>query len=108
MKEIVADTNLIGYCGLYCGACKRYLKDKCPGCHKNEKAAWCKTIEVFQEGEEQPKQIAIFPEDRKAPVLDCDVVQIRISELELHHPRQWGACYLACLLWDYYGEHKID
>ncbi len=42
MSEIIADTGLIAYCGLYCGACKRYLKGKCPGCMKNEKASWCK------------------------------------------------------------------
>jgi len=41
MKEIVADTELVAYCGLYCGACGRYLRGKCPGCGKNEKAAWC-------------------------------------------------------------------
>ena len=42
MKEISVDRNLIAYCGLYCGACKKYLKEKCPGCLKNEKASWCK------------------------------------------------------------------
>jgi hypothetical protein len=42
MKNIVADTKLIAYCGLYCGACGKYLNEKCPGCLKNEKASWCK------------------------------------------------------------------
>ena len=42
MKEIVADTKLIAYCGLYCGACGKYLRGKCPGCMENEKASWCK------------------------------------------------------------------
>ena len=42
MKEICVDRDLIAYCGLYCGACKRYLKEKCPGCKENVKAAWCK------------------------------------------------------------------
>jgi hypothetical protein len=28
MKEIVADSKLVAYCGLYCGACKSYLKEK--------------------------------------------------------------------------------
>ncbi len=42
MKEIVSDPKLVAYCGLYCGACKRYLQEKCPGCHENEKATWCK------------------------------------------------------------------
>lgn len=41
MKEIIADPNLVAYCGLYCGACGKYLRDKCPGCKKNEKAGWC-------------------------------------------------------------------
>ncbi len=30
MKEIVQNTDLIAYCGLYCGACKSYLMEKCP------------------------------------------------------------------------------
>jgi hypothetical protein len=66
----------------------------------SQRAAWCRTIKVFAEGHDQPTQIAIFPEDRNAPTLDCDVVQIRLSELQLHRPRQWGACWLACQLWD--------
>ena len=42
MREIVSDLGLVAYCGLYCGACKAYLKDRCPGCHDNQKAFWCK------------------------------------------------------------------
>ena len=42
MKEIVADSKLVAYCGLYCGACRRYLEDKCGGCQENIKATWCK------------------------------------------------------------------
>lgn len=42
MSEITVDKTLVSYCGLYCGACKRYLKGGCPGCIKNEKAGWCK------------------------------------------------------------------
>jgi hypothetical protein len=38
--------------------------------------------------------------DRALPVLDCDIVRIRLSELQLHRPRQWGACWLACQLWE--------
>lgn len=41
-KEIKADKELIAYCGLYCGACGKYLNGKCPGCRGNEKASWCK------------------------------------------------------------------
>lgn len=42
MNEISADSELIAHCGLYCGACKRYLTEKCAGCKENVKAAWCK------------------------------------------------------------------
>ena len=52
------------------------------------------------EGAGQSKQIALFPEDRVAPALDCDVVSIRLSEMRLRRPRQWGACWLAMVLWD--------
>ena len=41
MKEITADKDLIAYCGLYCGACRSYLKGKCPGCLKNDNNKWC-------------------------------------------------------------------
>jgi hypothetical protein len=63
-------------------------------------AAWCRTIEVAQEGGRKPRQVAIFPEDRCAPELDCEVVQVKLNELQLKQPRQWGACWLACELWD--------
>ena len=32
MKNIKADKAMIAVCGLYCGACRKYLMDKCPGC----------------------------------------------------------------------------
>ena len=65
----------------------------------SQKAAWTRAIEVFAEAG-QARQVAIFPDDRPAPELDCEVVQIRLSELSLHRPRQWGACWLALELWD--------
>jgi hypothetical protein len=42
MKPVVADVNLVAYCGLYCGACGAYRRGRCPGCHENHKATWCK------------------------------------------------------------------
>ena len=41
-KEVKIDKELIAYCGLYCGACGKFIKGNCPGCRKNEKAKWCK------------------------------------------------------------------
>lgn len=37
------NVELVSFCGLYCGSCKRYLKGSCPGCKNNVKATWCKT-----------------------------------------------------------------
>jgi hypothetical protein len=51
MKEIVSDPNLVAHCGLYCGACKAYLKGRCPGCHENAKASWCKVRSCCMEQE---------------------------------------------------------
>ncbi len=45
VKSITSDQSLIAYCGLYCGACPKYLAEKCPGCHENNKAGWCKVRE---------------------------------------------------------------
>ncbi len=42
MKDIITDKTLISKCGLYCGSCPKYLKDKCPGCDGYENATWCK------------------------------------------------------------------
>ena len=44
--------------------------------------------------------MALFPTDREAPPLDCDVVQVKLNELQLRDPRQWGACWLVLKLWD--------
>jgi hypothetical protein len=65
-----------------------------------QRAASCQTIEAFDEGDQQARQIALFPEDRAAPTLNCDVVHVGLSGLRLRRARQWGACCLACHLRD--------
>ncbi len=42
MEQNMDNTQLVSYCGLYCGKCKKYINGKCPGCQKNTKATWCK------------------------------------------------------------------
>jgi len=48
-REIVADAGLVACCGLYCGACRAYLKGRCPGCRENLKATWCKVRSCCRE-----------------------------------------------------------
>jgi len=45
-------------------------------------------------------QIALFPEDRAAPELPLEAVQVRLKDFELHRLRRWGACWLALDLWE--------
>ena len=52
----------------------------------SQRAAWWRSIEVV-EGASRSKQVALFPEDREAPELECEVVQVRLAELTLHAPR---------------------
>lgn len=62
----------------------------------SQREAWRKTIEVFEDGAPHPRTVALFPEDRPPPVADDAVVQIRLQDLTVRRPRQWGACWLAC------------
>src|SRR3954449_9970677 len=67
----------------------------------SQAAAWGKSIAVFDEAAGQARTLALFPEDRCAAVTpDNAVVQLRLSEMRLCRPRQWGACWLAGLLWE--------
>src|ERR1700748_636339 len=63
-------------------------------------SAWRRSIEVLEEGATQPHTLSLFPEDRCAGVLaDASIVHVKLSQLQLRRPRQWGACWLALLLW---------
>jgi hypothetical protein len=39
---IKKDSKLVSYCGLYCGACKKYINELCKGCKEKETPEWCK------------------------------------------------------------------
>jgi Transposase DDE domain len=66
----------------------------------SQKESWCRTIEVFEEGCLGPRQVALFPEDRPLARGQLEVIQVRLEQLQLHRPRQWGACWLAVGVWD--------
>jgi transposase len=62
----------------------------------SQREAWRKTIEVCDEG--RRRQVALFPTG-SMPCDDVDAIGVRLSELRLQRPRQWGACWLALQLW---------
>ena len=61
-------------------------------------------FEVFDEKRERTMPLALFPADRQLPNFAAGFgVQVRLKEMELHRPRQWGACWLACHLYEQLG-----
>ena len=68
--------------------------------NSSQELAWRKSIEVLEEGKDQPSTLALFPEDRcEAEIAAQSMVRVRLSELRLCRPRQWGACWLVVKLW---------
>jgi hypothetical protein len=66
--------------------------------NSSQAEAWRRAIEVVDEDEGRSRSLALFPEDRCEVAAD-DVIRLRLSEMRLFRPRQWGACWLAGVLW---------
>jgi hypothetical protein len=67
----------------------------------SQHAAWCHVIEAFDEGSRRYRQLALFAAERSVPDQAQGFgVQVRLDAMELHRPRQWGACWLACHLYE--------
>ena len=67
----------------------------------SQHAAWCRVIEGFDEGSGRHRQLALFPAERAVPDHARGLgVQVRLDAMELHRPRQWGACWIACHLYE--------
>jgi len=67
-------------------------------------AAWRKSIAVFDEEADAQTELALYPESAAPEELDpTAAVEIRLSELSLHRPRQWGACWIALHFWEVLG-----
>jgi hypothetical protein len=66
-----------------------------------QEQAWAHAVEVFPDEAGPPQTMALFPEERLDLGVDegIPVVRLRLKELSLQRPRQWGACWLALYLW---------
>jgi transposase len=71
----------------------------------SQKAAWTKTIEVFDTATQQSAQLALYPAGQVIPAHVASGVRVRLDQFTLHRPRQWGACWVGCKLWQ---ELKMD
>ena len=72
----------------------------------SQKASWTKVIQVFDTQKAQTAELALYPAQGTVPAHAVDYgVQVRLREFSLQRPRQWGACWIATVLWE---QLKLD
>src|SRR5213593_1283420 len=72
--------------------------------NESQRESWCRTIEAFDPLRERTLPLALFPADRPLPEHAAGFgVQVHLDRMELHRPRQWGACWLAGQLYEQLG-----
>jgi len=64
----------------------------------SQQAAWRKTLEVFDEKQQEFATLSLFPDDREVAA-DVDGLQVKLSAMQLERPRAFGGCWLGCELW---------
>ncbi len=70
----------------------------------SQQQAWCRVIEGFDEETQRRTQLALFPAEKQLPAhAEGYGVQVRLEAMELNRPRQFGACWLACHLYEQLG-----
>jgi transposase len=70
----------------------------------SQHATWCRVIEGFDEDSRRSRQLALFPAERALPDHAKGYgVQVQLGAMQLHRPRQWGSCWLACQLYEQLG-----
>jgi transposase len=67
----------------------------------SQKEAWTKLTDVFDTQSDLTRPLALYPAERQVPEHAAEYgVQVRLKEFVLRRPRQWGACWVGCQLWD--------
>jgi hypothetical protein len=67
--------------------------------NSSQAEAWRSAVEVFDEDAGRSRALTLFPEDRCTLAEGGEVIRLRLKEMRLRRPRQWGACRLASVLW---------
>ena len=77
MRDLVSDKALVAACGLYCGACRAYRKERCPGCRDNGKASWCKVRACCRErGYATCAECETFPDPRSCATFHAPLARV--------------------------------
>ena len=72
--------------------------------NSSQERAWRRSIEVLDEARQAARTLSLFPEDRcEAVIPDDSIVRLKLAQLRLERPRQWGACWLTLELWQQLG-----
>src|SRR6266496_4214905 len=70
----------------------------------NDHCYWSIAEKVKVAGGKWVQRHILYPADRRVPDHAAEYgVNVRLSEFRLHRPRQWGACWVGCLLWQQLG-----
>lgn len=95
IANMEANKEYIAACGLYCGACRKFISGKCPGCRQNEKAAWrrigtcaiesrfsrmcrmyqgcCRMRDIFKSHDQSPVRAVAFSKDEGDAFCRADI-----------------------------------
>ncbi len=72
--------------------------------NSSQERAWRRSIEVLDEARQAARTLSLFAEDRcEGIVPDESIVRLKLAQLRLERPRQWGACWLTLALWQQLG-----
>ena len=72
----------------------------------SQKEAWTKVINVFDASQAKTTELALYPAGRDVPTHAASYgVNVQLDQFQLRRPRQWGACWVGCQLWD---QLKLD
>src|ERR1700733_11464553 len=67
--------------------------------NSSQAETWRRAIEVFDEDAQRSRSLALYPEDHGEVCNGDDVIRLRLNQMQLRRPRQFGACWLAGVLW---------
>ena len=74
--------------------------------NSSQEAAWQRSLNLVDPEQTVAQQAALFPEDRALEPIhpgDVPIIRLKLDELRLERPRQWGACWLGIQLWEQIG-----
>jgi transposase len=65
----------------------------------SQQAAWRKSLEIFDEQQQQFVALSLFPEDQPVAAAELNTIQVKLHEMKLERARPYGNCWLGCELW---------